>query len=250
MLFRACSRYPTAFREEFETVNFLDWVLIALFVIGAIWGYRKGLINAVLLAVSIYIALLLSGQFAARLLTPIWEGAEDQAVATAAGYVIIFIGVFIAGRIASHFIKSSLGKFKIGWLDGAGGLVLGVVAGLLLAGGLLAVMARYTYVVDEQSAGVDGDSSGFSPEAVVSRLRDAAESFLVDSGRDRSNKWLTESEVAGVLIEVRNVLPGSALGLYPVEFNTAIDILESKRDGMEDGHVVHFRGISLQSNRV
>ncbi len=232
-------------------MNFFDWVLIALFVIGALWGYRKGLIDAALLVVSIYIALLLSGQFASTLLTPIWEDAEGQAIGTAAGYVVIFIAVFIAGRIVSHIVKSSLKKVKLGWTDKAGGVVVGIVAGVLLAGGLMAVIARYTYVVDEETVEQNEGPGGFSPEALVDQLRETAENYLVEAGRENSDRWLVESEMVDVLIDIRNFLPGSALGMYPQEFNTAIDILEAKREiAAESETAALSRPQSMQSSSV
>lgn len=211
-------------------MNFFDWVLIALFAIGAFWGYRKGLVDAALLVVSIYAALLLSGQFAGRVVNLVWDDVSNQAFATAVGYVVIFIGVFIAGRIISKIVKSSLKKVKAGWADRSGGVLVGILAGVLLSGGLMAVAARYTYVIDEEAAGVGGSSGGLSPEAIIEQLRESAEKYLVDSGRENVDRWLVESNVVPVLIDVRNVLPGSALGMYPEEFNTAIDILDSKRD--------------------
>jgi uncharacterized membrane protein required for colicin V production len=208
-------------------VNFFDWVLIALFAVAAYWGFRKGLIDAVLLAASIYAALLLSGQFAGRVLNLIWDDVENQAVATAIGYVIIFIAVFIVGRILSGLIKAALNRVYAGWIDTAGGILVGVIAGVLLAGGLMAVLARYTYVVDAEGAGVS-NSEGLDDKAIITRFRETAEQFFEDSARDSVDGWLVESEVVPVLISVRNVLPGSALGMYPADFNTAIDILENK----------------------
>ncbi|MDA0231992.1 MAG: CvpA family protein [Chloroflexi bacterium] len=231
-------------------VNFFDWVLIALFAIGAFWGYRKGLIDAVLLVASIYVALLLSGQFAGRILNLIWEDAGNEAFATAVGYVVIFVGVFIAGRIVSRIIKSSLTKMKVGWADKAGGVLVGLLAGVLLSGGLMAVAARYTYVIDKDAAGDGGSSGGLSPEAIVEQLRESAEKYLVDSGRENVDRWLRESEMVPVLIDVRNVLPGSALGMYPEEFNTAIDILESKRNLEESATALQNRSMSMQSSAV
>jgi uncharacterized membrane protein required for colicin V production len=216
-------------RGDSPAVNLFDWVLIALFAIGALWGYRKGLIDAVLLFASIYVALVLSGLFAGRLLNLVWEDASNQAFATAVGYVVIFVGVFIAGRIVSKIAKSSLQKIKAGWADKAGGVLVGLFAGILLSGGLMGVAARYTYVVDQDAVDSEGSNGGLSPEAIIEQLREATEKYLVDSGRERIDKWLIESEMVPVLVDVRNGLPGSALGLYPQEFNTAIDILESKR---------------------
>lgn len=211
-------------------MNFFDWVLIALFVVGAFWGYRKGLVDAALLVVSIYVALLLSGLFASRLIGTFWDVAEQEALATAAGYVIIFIAVFIAGRILSRFIKSSLTKVKAGWADRAGGVAVGIIAGVLLSGGLMAVTARFTYVIDEEAAGTSGDSGGFSPEVLIDQLRETAESYLVDSGRENTDKWLVDSNVVGILMDVRDILPGGALGMAPEEFQTALDILEDRRE--------------------
>lgn len=233
-----------------RAVNFFDWVLIALFVVGAFWGYRKGLVDAALLVASIYFALLLSGQFAARLLSSFWDVADQQALATAAGYVIIFIGVFIAGRIVSRFIKSSLDKVKAGWTDKAGGVVVGIVAGVLLSGGLMAVTARFTYVVDEEAAGTSDNSGGFSPEVLVDQLRETAESYLVDSGRENTDEWLVDSEIAGILLDIRDILPGGALGMAPEEFQTALDILEDRRSEGESAVAMLFRGKSMQSDAV
>ncbi len=231
-------------------MNFFDWVLIALFVVGAFWGYRKGLIDAVLLVASIYIALLLSGQFAERLLSTFWDVADQQALATAAGYVIIFIGVFLAGRVVSRFVKSSLNKVKASWTDKAGGVVVGVVAGVLLSGGLMAVTARFTYVIDEEAAGANDSSGGFSPEALFDQLRETAESYLVDSGRENTDRWLVESEVVGVLMDIRDVLPGGTLGMAPDDFETALDILDDRRSAEDSTGTARFRGESVQSDSL
>ncbi len=206
-------------------------MLIALFAVGAFWGFRKGLIDAVLLVASIYIALLLSGQFASRLLNTFWDAADQQALATAAGYVIIFIAVFIAGRMVSRIIKSSLESVKAAWVDKVGGVVIGILAGVLLSGGLMAVTARFTYVIDDSGTG-SGNSSegGFSPEVLIDQLRETAESYLMDSGRENTDKWLVESEVVGALLDIREVLPGGTLGTAPEDFNTALDILEDRRN--------------------
>ena len=231
-------------------MNFLDWILIAIIVIASLWGLRKGLVDAVLMAVSLYVALFLSGLFAGRVLSLVWKDVDNQAIATAIGYVVIFIGVFIASRIVSGIIKSSLKKIKFGWIDPVGGVLVGLLVGLLLAGGLMAVAARYTYVVDEKGAGVENGPDGLSAEAVVRQLRQAAENFLVGSTRDTVDGQLTKSEVIGVLIDIRNVLPGSALGMYPQEFNTAIDILESKRELASENTVANKRPWDLESEAV
>ena len=82
-------------------MNVLDWILIVAFAATALWGYKTGLVSAVLNAAAIYVGMLLSGLFAGQVLSLIWDGVESQAVSTAIGYVIIFAGVFIASRIVA-----------------------------------------------------------------------------------------------------------------------------------------------------
>jgi membrane protein required for colicin V production len=211
-------------------MNVFDWILIALFVIGALWGYKTGLVDAVVNVAVIYIGLLLSGQFAGQVLGLFWDGVESEALATAIGYVIIFVGVFIAGRIVARIIKTGMNIVLLGWVDKAGGIVIGIVAGLLLAGGLTAVVARYTYVIepeDERPAGLEG-------EALTDRLRGFAENAISDNLRGRADEQLVGSTVVPIILDVRNVLPGSALGMAPADFNLALDILDSKIELKED----------------
>ena len=205
-------------------MNVLDWILIALFAIGALWGYRTGLVDAIINVAVIYVGLLLSGQFAGQVLGLFWDGVESEALATAIGYVIIFVGVFIAGRILSRIVKAGLTVVLLGWVDKVGGVVVGILAGVLLAGGLTAVIARYTYVIepaDQRPAGLEG-------EALTDRLAQFAENAIADNLRGRADEQLVASTVVPIILDVRNVLPGSALGMAPADFNLALDILERK----------------------
>jgi membrane protein required for colicin V production len=165
-------------------MNVFDWILIALFVIGALWGYKTGLVDAVVNVAVIYIGLLLSGQFAGQVLGLFWDGVESEALATAIGYVIIFVGVFIAGRIVARIIKTGMNIVLLGWVDKAGGIVIGIVAGLLLAGGLTAVVARYTYVIEPE----DVRPAGLEGEALTVCLRGFAEKEISDNIRGRADE--------------------------------------------------------------
>ncbi len=209
-------------------MNFLDWILIVLFALGALWGLKTGLVGAFFNVVVIYVALLLSGLFAGQVLDLFWDGVENESVSTAIGYVVIFAVVYLAGKLATRIVRAGLKITMLGWVDRLGGLAVGVVAGFLLAGGMMAVMARYTYVIeDRETAGISG---GLSKDEITARLRNLAEDHLADSARENVDGWLVGSEVVPVLIDVRNVLPGGMLGMAPSEFGTAIDILESKTD--------------------
>ena len=92
-------------------MNLLDWIFAGIFVLSALWGYKAGLVNLLVNTVAIYVGLFFSGLFAGRILSLIWDGVESKAISTAIGYVIIFIGVFLASRIAVSIINKTTKSF-------------------------------------------------------------------------------------------------------------------------------------------
>ena len=68
-------------------MNYFDWILIVLFALGALWGYRSGLITGALTVASLYVASLVSSQFSERVVGLISQNVESEAIATALAYL-------------------------------------------------------------------------------------------------------------------------------------------------------------------
>lgn len=203
-------------------MNVLDWVLIVVFALTALWGYKTGLIDTALNAITIYIGLFLSGLFAGRVLSLITDEVESQAVATAIGYVIIFAAVFIASRIVSSIIKKALKITFMGWVDNLGGIVIGLVAGVLIAGGVMTVAARYTYVID-------ADTSGQSESGLEGMIQNAARNYVETGIREKLDEALTESQIVPSLLGLRSFV----IEFAPDDFGVALDILETRIDDLD-----------------
>ena len=203
-------------------MNVFDWVLIVVFALTALWGYKSGLIDAALNAITIYVGLFLSGLFAARVLSLFWDGVESESVSTAIGYVIIFVTVFIASRIVSGIIKKALKITFMGWVDNLGGIVIGLVAGMLIAGGVMTVAARYTYIIPENTD--DLTSAG-----IQDMIQQAAENYVEQGARDKLDGFLTESQLVPSLLGLRGVV----IEFAPEDFGVALDILESRIDEVD-----------------
>ncbi|HIM59954.1 MAG TPA: CvpA family protein [Dehalococcoidia bacterium] len=203
-------------------MNVFDWVLILVFALTALWGYKTGLIDAALNAITIYVGLFLSGLFAARVLSLFWDGVESESVSTAIGYVIIFVTVFIASRIVSGIIKKALKITFMGWVDNLGGIVIGLVAGMLIAGGVMTVAARYTYIIPENTD--DLTSAG-----IQDMIQQAAENYVEQGARDKLDGFLTESQLVPSLLGLRGVV----IEFAPEDFGVALDILESRIDEVD-----------------
>jgi membrane protein required for colicin V production len=203
-------------------MNVLDWVLIVVFALTALWGYKTGLIDMALNAIAIYVALFLSGLFAGRVLSLITDEVESQAFATAIGYVIIFVAVFIASRIISSIIKKALKITFMGWVDNLGGIVIGLLAGVLIAGGVMTVAARYTYVIEE-------DTSGQSASGIEGMIQNAARNYVETGIREKLDEALTESQIVPSLLGLRSFV----IEFAPDDFGVALDILETRIDDLD-----------------
>ncbi len=203
-------------------MNVMDWVLIAVFALAALWGYKTGLVSAALNAAAVYVALFLSGLFAGRVLSLIWDGVESEALSTAVGYVIIFAGVLIAGRIVATIIKKALKVTFMGWVDNLGGIAIGLVAGVLVAGAVMTVAARYTYVIPE-------DTGELTSSGIQDMVRDAAANYVEDGAREKLDELLTESQVVPSLLSLR----GAVIEFAPDDFGVALDILETRIDDLD-----------------
>ena len=196
-------------------MNGYDWIIIVILVGGALLGTWKGAITMALIFVGLFVSMLLSAQFAGPLVRIFTSSVDSEAVATAIGYVVIFVLVSVALGFVGGFIRTALKVTMLGWTDKLGGIAVGVIVGFMLSMSVTMVTARYAYVVEISEGG-----------GIVDRVQE----FLIQGGRDRTDELLTESELVPMLINIRNVLPAKVLGLVPSDFNTAMDTLEDRID--------------------
>ena len=202
-------------------MNLLDWIFAGIFVLSALWGYKAGLVNLLVNTVAIYVGLFFSGLFAGRILSLIWDGVESKAISTAIGYVIIFIGVFLASRIAVSIINKTTKSFssQMGWGNKLGGILIGLFAGILIAGGLMTAGARYTYSLPQNTANQSTDS-------IQLMIENVARNYVEGSVREKLDNWLIESQIVPSLLNLR----GFVIEFAPDDFGVSLDILENRID--------------------
>ena len=200
-------------------MNLLDWIFAGIFVLSALWGYKAGLVNLLVNTVAIYVGLFFSGLFAGRILSLIWDGVESKAISTAIGYVIIFIGVFLASRIAVSIINKTTKSFssQMGWGNKLGGILIGLFAGILIAGGLMTAGARYTYSLPQSTANQSEDS-------IQLMIENVARNYVEGSVREKLDNWLIESQIVPSLLNLR----GFVIEFAPDDFGVSLDILENR----------------------
>ncbi len=205
-------------------MNILDWVLVAVFVVGALLGLKWGLVQSALNFIAVYVAMLVGAQVADGLVARVTDDVQNESVATTIGYVVIFLGVFIIAQIVGKTIRAMLTIIFLGWVDKLGGVVVGVLLGAILVTGVVTAMARVAYPQDEAVlVEIEGLVTG-DIEAAKERLyQELAERY----GRDTVKDWLADSSLVPRVLDTRAKLPANVLGLIPGEFATALDTLEA-----------------------
>lgn len=205
-------------------MNIFDWVLVAVFVVSALLGLKWGLVQSILNFVAIYVAMLVGAQIADGLVARVTDDVQNESVATAIGYVVIFLGVFIIAQIVGRIIRPMLTIIFLGWVDKLGGVVVGVLLGGILVIGAVTAMARVAYPQDEAILVEIEELASGNFEAAKERLyQELAERY----GRDALKEWLADSSLVPGVLDTKSKLPAKALGLVPGEFATALDTLEA-----------------------
>ncbi|MCH8235628.1 MAG: CvpA family protein [Chloroflexi bacterium] len=210
-------------------MTIFDWVLVAVFVVGALLGLKWGLVQAALNFIAVYVAMLIGAQFADGLVERITDDIENESITTAIGYVIIFLAVFIIAQIVGKAIRTMLKIVFLGWVDRLGGVVVGALLGAILVTGVVTAMARLAYPQDEIIlADIDNIANSATSLANVQAATERLYKELAERyGRDTIKEWLTDSSLIPRVLDVRSAIPANMLGLIPGEFASALDTLEA-----------------------
>ena len=174
------------------------------------------------------ITMVLGGWLSQLIVEAIGLELESEALVTAIGYALLLIIGFILVQIFNGVIEKILGMitFVVGnKVNQIGGLGAGLVMGFLIMTIMVNITARWTYAIEEDETG----RLEISEEALTKMFQNS----LKDTSREAGDLILRESIMVGVVIDVKNVLGGSFLGLIPGEFKDALDIAEARRD--QDG---------------
>ena len=188
-------------------MNWLDIVLIGLVIIGALRGFRIGLLGAAVNAFALILGWLLASQaaYALGLVGGLVEWSSTSVIV--AVYVIVIALTVSVVQFAWRIIRRSLGIVTLGassLIDRVGGLVLGVILGAVLAGALVLTLARLTYDMPLESARVTSSSGDV---------------------REGLEEALSESAVVRAFIEQTDDLPLNSFGFVSPGFAESLEMI-------------------------
>ena len=205
-------------------MNALDFGLIAIVVLGALFGLKIGLIGAAFNAVGVYFGWVMAGQYSDNVGDLFADSVNNDTVVTVVSYGIIIIIALAVANLVSKFVRPLLTVFTLGLsklVDRLGGLALGLLFGVAIAGAVIIVLARFTYDFDSDII------AGVVPGRVAENVSQVQQQLArVNDVRADLEDTLTESKLVSVFIDVTDAIPANAFGFVSDDFKVALDFLE------------------------
>ena len=192
-----------------SVINWIDIVLIIVAAVGIFVGWRIGLLEAIFTTLGVIIGMFLAGQLADDVAEALTESVSSDTIATALAYLILVGGSIGAALVARSVVKKMLSLVFLGWVDSIGSLALGLVTGVLLAGALITLAARYSGNIPEGELGFIVKVSGI---------------------QGNINGALVDSSLVPIWLDVVDAIPADALGMVPDDFKLALEALQDRID--------------------
>ncbi len=112
-------------------VNLADWIAVAIVLVAAVGGMRRGLVLSAFSLVGLAVGAYIGSRVAPHVL----PGGSDSTWTPIAGLVGAVVGAMLfqfGALIAGSFVRGGLRVTPLRMLDSAGGLLLGAVIGLAI----------------------------------------------------------------------------------------------------------------------
>lgn len=125
-------------------MNWLDFVLLILLAVSIVASFRKGFSRELIGLISVIVALFCGLWFygpAGEFLLPYVSSKE---VAHFCGFLLIFVGVLIAGAIVGHLFSRLVKAAGLSMFDRVLGAAFGAVRGLLLAVAVIVAIVAFS----------------------------------------------------------------------------------------------------------
>ena len=123
-------------------MGWLDTVIIVVIAIAIFLGLSIGIIKAVLSLAGLIVGVILAGSYYVPFSEQLTFIPQSN-VAKVVAFVIILIGVMVIASVLAWFLKRVASIMMLGWVNRAGGAVVGLALGAIFCSALLAIWAKF-----------------------------------------------------------------------------------------------------------
>ena len=208
-------------------MNWIDILIVVIVAASVVWGLKTGVIPMAFTVLGILIGWWLAGQYADDVggLVGDW-GTFDTAVTVVCYAAIVSLSVFVASKVGSmlrpFIVIGTLGT--AGMADKIGGLLIGLIIGLVITGAVIVVLARLSFDLEVSTPDVQ-----IAGGAEIMRLAGGKVAAITEKRQVMVNS-LRGSTVVPVFLDMVDLVPGSALGFIPGDFQASLDVLREEID--------------------
>lgn len=123
-------------------MNWLDIVIIVILVASIFIGGKTGLIKSLLSLAGLVVGINLAGRYYLTLAEQLTFIPQEKAAHIVA-FAIILIGVMVVAALAGWLLTKLVSAVMLGWVNGLGGMVFGLVMAGLSISTLLAIWVKF-----------------------------------------------------------------------------------------------------------
>jgi uncharacterized membrane protein required for colicin V production len=125
-------------------MNWVDIAILAVWAGTASWGASMGLLQMGVHLLVVAVGLAISSRIAPTVGDLFSVVTDNENAQSAAGFIAVFLILFIAGGVASFWLRMVLGIIPFfGSFNKLGGLIVGILVGFLLLSGILTGIQKF-----------------------------------------------------------------------------------------------------------
>lgn len=128
-----------------QQLQWVDLIIVAIIGLSALTGLFRGFIKE-LIAIGIWVLAIWAGyKYSQNLLPWLQPYIQDKSVCTVIAFVIILLGVLIAGGIINALLGLILRGTGLGGMDKILGMIFGFVRGVFIVSLIIAILSMTSF---------------------------------------------------------------------------------------------------------
>jgi uncharacterized membrane protein required for colicin V production len=140
-------------------MNWVDVVILVVWGISILWGFSAGLIQLVVPFVALLASLALASRIGDSVGNIFSSVTDNENAQTAAGFVLIFVILFVIGGIIGFTVRGVLGFIPLfGLANRFAGMAIGLLIGFVLLSGILTGLQKFPF--EESDKKIDESALG------------------------------------------------------------------------------------------
>ncbi len=127
-------------------MNWIDLVILVVWALSSGWGYTAGLIQMVIPLATVIVGLAVASRIGDEVGNIFSSFTDNEDYQKIAGFILIFVGLFILASIAGFVLRTMLRFIPLGGMaNKLAGLAAGLVIGFVLLSGVLTGVQKFPF---------------------------------------------------------------------------------------------------------